>query len=107
MHSGGFEFIEIFGAVVGHGVTFKVPPGVFIGVQFRGVCWQELHMDSRMSAKKGANFSSPMGIESIPDEEDFSAHVTQKITQEGNDLFLANGAITVEVQVPAQSAMNW
>lgn len=60
-------------------------------------------MDARMSAEERADVLSSMGIEAIPDEEDLPAHVPQELPQESDYLLLANRAIAMDVQVPAQS----
>jgi diadenosine tetraphosphate (Ap4A) HIT family hydrolase len=42
-------------------VVFHVIPDKFIGIEFRGVGWQEMRVQSRMFPKKFADDLGPMG----------------------------------------------
>ena len=45
-----------------------------------------------------------MSVQSIPNEKQAATDVSKELAQEGNHLFLPNGAIGMQMQIPRQTA---
>jgi hypothetical protein len=80
-----FQFRPVLGRTVGQGM-FGLGPYEFIGVEFRGVPGETLHVESRMPAQEVLNQLSPVDRASVPEEEDRSTDVVQEGAHEGHHL---------------------
>lgn len=101
---GGFEFRQSFGSIVGQGMTLQIAPTVFVGVQFGRVGREELGLQTPAAGQKRFHLFPPMSVEAIPNQKHLAPQVPQQIAQEGDHLLLANGAIRMEMEIPAQTA---
>jgi hypothetical protein len=67
--------------------VFQVTPQPFIGVEFRRVRWEKLEGDPLVILfDKPSHCDGPVGVDVVPNQDDSSAHMTQEMSKEDQDL---------------------
>ena len=79
--------------MVGQGVLFEIAPGIFHGIQFRGVGREVFQIEAQMAVEKRCDLASQVGTGTIPDHQDVSPQLAEKLAQE------VEGAIGIDVPV--------
>jgi hypothetical protein len=97
-----FQFSQLFRGVVRQGVAFQVAPPVLIWVELWCVRWEEIGSQSLVTSQEFLNLLAAVRVQSVPDQKYRSPQMAEQIPQEGNDLFLANRTISVEMEIPSE-----
>ena len=81
---------------------FQVAPQPFIGVEFRRVGWEELERESPVVLRdKALDRDSPVGVDVVPNHDHPSAHMTQEVSKEYQDLLGGDRSGThQDIQLP-------
>ena len=94
------QFRCIFGRVIGQRIGLEPTPPVFHGVEFWGIGWQPLPMESTVTQRKGSDSGGPMRLQAIPDQQPVAPHLPTQLAEEGPHLggiYIGSG-----IQPPAQ-----
>jgi len=105
-----FQFVDdleseveaIFGAGVGETLLGALPDAL-VGVEFGSVGGKVLEVEARNPTAESANALSSMDLEAIPDHEDRPPEMAEEVTQEFDDLGLAD-VVMVPLIVEAEPA---
>lgn len=87
------QLFVIFGRKLTEGIHFGVTPGVFDGVEFRGIGWKIMKRQSFAGFGEAFYFFGAMCRQTIPDNDDVSPDVEFELAEEIN----ASGAIEIFV----------
>ena len=106
-HDTGVQLFHVVRAVIGQRVALEIRPAVFVRVEFRSVAGQVFQVKPAASPQPQSQHSTTMSCQPVPDHDDGAVEVCQQIAQKVDDLFLPDGPVQVEAQIPPQSAALW
>ena len=96
---------NIFGRTVGQR-ALGFGPHKLIGIKLWGIGWKSMHMEPLVLANELLDDDTPVDGAAIPEQYHRSAQVSQKVTQEADDLHPRNiGA--VETEVKSEALARW
>ena len=101
--SEGAELGEVPWTEVGHLMLLPMRPEVFDGIEFGCIGRQKLQLDiAALGVDVIADQAAAMGLQAIPNDEEFAAaEMAAEIFEEGDEFGRADGAVDeLEVDVP-------
>ena len=95
------QFRSIFRRVIGQRIGLEPRPAVLHGVEFWGIGWQPLQMESTVTQRKRSDFGGPVRLQAVPDQQQVTPHLPAQLTEEDPNL----GGIYIgsRIQPPAQT----
>jgi len=107
--SEGAELGEVPWTEVGHLMLLPMRPEVFDGIEFGCIGRQKLQLDiAAFSVDVIADQAAAMGLQAIPNDEEFAAaEMAAEIFEEGDEFGRADGAVDeLEVDIPEGDARH-
>jgi hypothetical protein len=81
-------------------------PAEFIGIEFRRVARKAVRLQAGMAAEKGPDVPAPMDSSAVPQQDDFTAEMTEQLAEKYDDLSAREVAhVEIEVQ-PEPTALR-
>ena len=100
----GVQGVHVRRAGVGQRVVFEVAPPVFVGVEFGRVAREVFQVKSPTPPEPRPQCPALVGRQVVPDHHHAPTQVPEQVTQEVDDLFLADRPVPMKGQIPPQSA---
>lgn len=96
------QLLKVGGAEVGNSMAFPVSPDVFSRIEFRRISGKSGQNDATsLSLNKEADYSTAMHRQPIPDNQQVTRQLTQKMPEEVHHLWRSNCArIQSEIEFP-------
>lgn len=96
--------MEIVKSVIGQPLVFKISPDVLVGIKVRAVGGKPLDRQTMPGApEKSGHSLGSMGLASIPQHDEGSSQMAQKLHEEGTRVRPMNASIGIESEVGSQT----
>ena len=100
------EIIPIGRHAVGHR-SLHVVPDQLIRVKFWGIGWQPICVKPGVTLKEIGDDPGSVRLSTVPEQDDRSANVPQKMPEKLNDLWGTNVLAWMKLTIQSKASVSW